>query len=100
MVLALIIEILTMNLEVFKMSTTLKIEATYKDGVLIPIEKVNLNEGERVEVEIRKKKGKVITLRGLWKGAKISEDDIEEVKQLWDAGIRKEIKILTEDNAK
>lgn len=82
------------------MSTTLKIEATYKDGVLIPIEKVNLNEGERVEVEIRKKKGKVITLRGLWKGAKISEDDIEEVKQLWDAGIRKEIKILTEDNAK
>ncbi len=82
------------------MSTTLKIEATYKDGVLIPIEKVNLNEGERVEVEIRKKKGKVITLRGLWKGAKISEDDIEEVKQLWEAGIRKQTKILTEDNAK
>lgn len=82
------------------MSTTLKIEATYKDGVLIPFEKVNLNEGERVEVEIKKKKGKIITLRGLWKGIEISEDEIEDAKQLWETGIRKQIKILTEDNAK
>jgi len=82
------------------MDTTLKIDATYKGGVLIPFEKVNLNEGERVEIENRKKQGKIITLRGLWKGTEISEDDIEEAKQLWEAGIREQIKILTEDDAK
>ncbi len=81
------------------MNTTLKIKATYHGGVFVPSEKVSLDEGEKVEIEIKKKKGKVITLRGLWKGAEISEEDIKEVKKLWEEGIQKEIDILSGNNA-
>lgn len=82
------------------MSTTLKIKATYKGGVFIPYERVHLNEGERVEIEICKKEGRIISLRGLWKKVDIGEEDIKEAKQLWEAGIRKQMNILAEDNGK
>ncbi len=82
------------------MGTSLKIKATYKGGVLIPFEKINLNEGERLEIEIKEKKGKTISLRGLWKGVEISEGNIEEAKHIWEEDIKKQIKILEDTDAK
>lgn len=40
------------------MSNALKYKAIYKDGVLIPFEKIDLDEGEKVEIEIKKEENK------------------------------------------
>ncbi len=76
------------------MNTTLNIEAVYKDGVLIPSQKIDLEEGEKVQIEIKEKKGKIVSLRGLWKGIKISEEDIYRAKDIWEEGAEKQIKII------
>jgi|GEM_PF-4314119 len=49
------------------------IEAIYSNGVLRPSEKLNLREGEKVEIEIRKKPQKIVSLRGIWKNIQTSE---------------------------
>jgi len=55
------------------------IEAVYSDGVFKPLEKVSLPDGEKVEIEIKGKKAKKnISLRGIWKGIQISEEEIKE----------------------
>ncbi len=82
------------------MNTALNIEAVYKDGVLIPSQKIDLEEGEKVQIQIKEKKGKIISLRGLWKGIKISEEDIYRAKGIWEEGAEKQIKIIEKDNAK
>jgi predicted DNA-binding antitoxin AbrB/MazE fold protein len=82
------------------MNTTLNIEAVYKDGVLIPFQKIDLEEGEKVQIQIKEKKGKIVSLRGLWKGIKISEEDIYMAKGIWEEGAEKQIKIIEKDNAK
>lgn len=82
------------------MNTTLNIEAVYKDGVLIPSQKIDLEEGEKVQIQIKEKKGKIISLRGLWKGIKISNEDIYSAKEIWEGGAKKQIKIIEKDNAK
>ena len=75
-----------------------KISAVYSGGVLRPFKKLSLAEGEKVEIEIKERKGKKnISLRGLWKGAKISEKDIDEAKHIWDRGVREQAKFLEED---
>ena len=43
------------------------IEVIYSNGVLKPLEELNLQEGEKVEIEIRKKPQKIVSLRGIWK---------------------------------
>jgi predicted DNA-binding antitoxin AbrB/MazE fold protein len=57
------------------------IRAVYSGGVFKPLVKVNLPEGEKVEIEIREQKVKKITsLRGIWRGIQINEEDIVEGK--------------------
>ena len=66
------------------MVNTLKIEAVYSGGVFKPFEKISLPEGEKVEIEIKEMNRKRnISLRGLWKGATIKEEDIDEAKHIW-----------------
>ncbi len=76
------------------------IEAVYSDGVFKPLEKVSLPDGEKVEIEIKEKKAKKnISLRGIWKGIQISEEDIEKAKHMWEKGAEKQIEILEKTNA-
>lgn len=80
------------------MINTQEVRAVYSGGVLKPFMKLNLFEGQKVEIEIKEGKGKKnISLRGLWKGAKISEKDIDEAKHIWDRGVREQTKFLEED---
>jgi len=65
------------------------IEAIYSNGVLKPSEKLNLHEGEKVEIQIRKKPKKIVSLRGIWKDIQISQEDIEKAKHIWEKGIQK-----------
>jgi len=55
------------------------IEAIYEKGVFKPLEKVDLNEGEIVEIEVRRK-----TSRGLSKLLKkyIVKSDVDLTKEL------------------
>ncbi|MEW6041219.1 MAG: antitoxin family protein [Elusimicrobiota bacterium] len=76
------------------------IEAVYSNGVFKPLQKVNLSDGDTVEIEIKgKKTKKIISLRGIWKGIQISEGDIEKAKRMWEKGVEKQIKILEKTNA-
>ena len=71
------------------MSNALKYKAIYKDGVLIPFGKIALDEGEKVEIEIKKEKNKKnISLRGLWKGSFIKDEDVDEAKFVWAEGLK------------
>jgi predicted DNA-binding antitoxin AbrB/MazE fold protein len=80
------------------MINSLKIGAVYTGGVLKPFEKLSLTEGEKVEIEIKERKSKKnISLRGLWKGAKLKEEDINEARYIWEKGVKKQIKILEEN---
>jgi len=57
-----------------------------------------LEEGEKVEIEIKERKGKKnISLRGLWKGSEVSEKDIDKAKHIWEKGVKDQIKFLEED---
>jgi len=58
------------------------IEVIYSNGILKPSEKLNLREEEKVEIEIRKKPEKIVSLRGIWKNIQISEEDIEKAKHI------------------
>jgi len=40
------------------------IEAIYSNGVLKPLKKLNLKEGEKVQIEIRRKTQEIISFRG------------------------------------
>jgi len=74
------------------------IKAIYSEGVFKPVEKVNLPEGEKVEIEIKEQKGKkIISLRGIWRGIQINEENIEKAKHIWDKEVGKQIKILEEE---
>ena len=74
------------------------IRAVYSGGVFKPLVKVNLPEGEKVEIEIREQKVKKITsLRGIWRGIQINEEEIEKVKHIWDKGVGNEVKVLEEE---
>lgn len=74
------------------------IKAIYSEGVFKPIEKVNLPEGEKVEIEIKEQKvKKVISLRGIWRGIQINEENVEKAKHIWDKEVEKQIKILEEE---
>jgi predicted DNA-binding antitoxin AbrB/MazE fold protein len=80
------------------MVNTLRIRAVYSGGVLRPFEKLSLPEGEKVEIEIKERKSKKnISLRGLWKGTKVKEEDIDEARHIWEEGVKKQIKILEEN---
>jgi predicted DNA-binding antitoxin AbrB/MazE fold protein len=82
-------------LEASKMVNTLKIEAVYSEGVFKPFGKISLPEGEKVEIEIKEmNRRKNISLRGLWKDARIKEEDIDEAKHIWGRGVKKQKKIL------
>ncbi len=75
-----------------------KITAVYSGGVLRPFKKLSLEEGEKVEIEIKEKKGeKKISLRGVWKGSEVSEKDIDKAKHIWEKGVKEQIKFLEED---
>ncbi len=77
------------------MSNALKYKAVYKNGVLIPYGKIDLDQGEKVEIEIKREENKKnISLRGLWKRYVITDEDIDEAKFVWENGLKKQIKIL------
>lgn len=65
------------------------IEAMYTNGVLKPSGKLSLQEGEKVEIEIKKKPQRIVSLRGIWKNIQISEEDIEKAKHIWKKGTEK-----------
>lgn len=74
------------------------IRAVYSGGVFKPLQKVSLPEGEKVELEIKKEKPKKnISLRGIWKGIQISEEDIDRAMHIWDGGLEKQLEILKEE---
>jgi len=75
------------------------IRAVYSGGVFKPLVKVNLREGERVEIEIKEQKApKIISFRGIWKGVQINEKDIEKARRIWDKGVENEVKDLEEES--
>jgi len=75
-----------------------KISAVYSDGVLRPFKKLSLEEGAKVEIEIKERRGKKnISLRGLWKGSNVSEKDIDQAKHIWEKGVEKQIRFLGVD---
>lgn len=77
------------------MTNPIKLKAVYKEGVFVPFEKIDLKEGEKVEIEIRKEENKRnISLRGLWKGSVIKDEDVDEAKFIWEKGLKKQINIL------
>ena len=50
------------------------------------------------EIEIKEQKAKKITsLRGIWRGVQINEEDIEKAKHIWDKGVENEVKVLEEE---
>lgn len=74
------------------------IRAVYSGGVFKPLQKVSLPEDEKVELEIKKEKPKKnISLRGIWKGIQISEEDIDRAMHIWDGGLEKQLEILKEE---
>lgn len=80
------------------MINTQEVRAVYSGGVLKPFKKLNLVEGQKVEIEIKEGKGKKnISLRGLWNASKVSEKDIDKAKHIWEKGVKKQIKFLEED---
>jgi predicted DNA-binding antitoxin AbrB/MazE fold protein len=71
------------------------IRAEYSDGVFKPLEKVNLQEGEKVEIEIKAQKSKkIVSLRGIWRGIEINEEDLEKARSIWEKEVEKQIKGL------
>jgi predicted DNA-binding antitoxin AbrB/MazE fold protein len=71
------------------------IRAEYSGGVFKPLEKVNLPEGEKVEIEIKeKKRRKILSLRGIWRGIEINEEDIEKARSIWEKEVEKQIEVL------
>ena len=71
------------------------IRAEYSGGVFKPLEKVNLPEGEKVEIEIKgKKRRKILSLRGIWRGIEINEEEIEKARSIWEKEVEKQIEIL------
>ncbi len=80
------------------MPNSIKVKAVYRGGSLVPFKRINLDEGEKVDIEIKmKKSNKNISLRGLWKGAKVKEEDVEKVKFIWEQGLKNQIEILQKD---
>ena len=74
------------------------IRAVYSRGVFKPLVKVNLPEGEKVEIEIKGQKApKIASLRGIWRGVQIDEEDIEKARHIWDKGVENEVKVLEEE---
>jgi predicted DNA-binding antitoxin AbrB/MazE fold protein len=58
------------------------IKAVYKNNVLKPLEKLDLKEGEEVEIEIRG--SKVDQLIGLLKDVDLSSLELQhELKEIW-----------------
>ncbi|RZN39230.1 MAG: DUF104 domain-containing protein [Methanophagales archaeon ANME-1-THS] len=58
------------------------IKAVYKNNVLKPLEKLDLKEGEEVEIEIRA--SKVDQLIGLLKDVDLSSLELQhELKEIW-----------------
>jgi predicted DNA-binding antitoxin AbrB/MazE fold protein len=58
------------------------IKAVYKNNVLKPLEKLDLKEGEEVEIEIRG--SKVDQLMGLLKDVDLSSLELQhELKEIW-----------------
>jgi len=75
-----------------------EVSVVYSGGVLKPFKKLNLVEGQKVEIEIKERKGKKnISLRGLWKGSEVREKDIDQAKHIWQKGVKEQIKFLEED---
>jgi len=44
-----------------------------------------------------KRSKKITSLRGIWRGIQINEEDIEKVKHIWDKGVENEVKVLEEE---
>ncbi len=79
------------------------IKAIYRDGVIVPLEDLDLPENEKLKVEVsfladeqgKAGKRKVTSLRGLWKDyGDISEEEIEEITSRWDKHIERLIEEL------
>jgi predicted DNA-binding antitoxin AbrB/MazE fold protein len=71
------------------------IRAEYIGGVFKPLDKVHLPEGEKVEIQIKGNKSKKIqSLRGIWRGIEISEEDLEKGRSIWEKGVEKQIRVL------
>ena len=71
------------------------IRAEYSGGVFKPLDKVHLPEGEKVEIQIKGKKSKKIqSLRGIWRGIEISEENVEKARSIWEKGVEKQIRVL------
>lgn len=56
----------------------MKILAKYEDGVLKPFEKPDLEEGEEVEIELKKKN---IKMKGKLKNAEFNKEDFEKAQK-------------------
>ncbi len=51
-----------------------------------------------MEIEIKEQKAKKkSSLRGIWRGVQINEEDIEKAKHIWDKGVENEVKVLEEE---
>ncbi len=77
------------------MSRILSLKAIYEDGVIKPLEQVDLPEHTRLKVEITPLFGQTVSLRGLWKElGDLSDEDFEEAKQLWERSLEEQLRIL------
>lgn len=77
------------------MSRTLLLEAVYEDGVIKPLEQVDLPEHAHLKVELTLLSEYTASLRGLWKGlGDLGEEDFEAAEHLWEHDLEKQLKIL------
>jgi predicted DNA-binding antitoxin AbrB/MazE fold protein len=79
------------------------IKAIYRNGVIVPLEDLDLPENEKLTVEVspladeqgRVGKGKVTSLCGLWQDyGDITEEEIKEITGMWDKRIDRLIEEL------
>ncbi len=55
------------------------IEVVFEKGLLKPLEKINLKEGEKLKVEIKQEEVDLDSLRGRYKGSADSHSELDEV---------------------
>lgn len=77
------------------MRKILALEAVYEDGVIKPLEKIDLPEHTHLHIEATLLLQQPTSLRGLWKGCgDLSDADFKAAERLWEHALEKQLQIL------
>ncbi|MEM4413250.1 MAG: antitoxin family protein [Candidatus Caldarchaeum sp.] len=77
------------------MREILVLEAIYEDGVIKPLEKLDLPEHTHLHIEVTPLLQQPTSLRGLWKGCgDLSDADFKAAKRIWEHELEQQFQIL------